>query len=495
MEDKMNFLARIALVAVATTLPGIPAMAATLAVPAQHPTLAAALEKAGNGDEIQLAPGIYLESGLTVPSGVTISGIGTKPQDVMINGNAEGRILLLESAADTVKIRNITFINGRASGQTSYDQSGGAILISNSNVRIENCVFSANVADGHGGAIRFSHSSGEIVSCQFYANSALQGGGGALDMSYDSSPLVRDCIFLANRADWGGALSCRGGSSPRVENSQLLGNTADGLHGFGGGVFADNISLPDLLQTTVADNEARFGGGLASFSNGPINLDYCTVVYNKAGVLEGGMLIVDSSPLITGSILAFNRGRGISVSGAWLPQISCTDIYGNSAGDWASKLVEMEFQDGNVSVDPQFCSIQVTDSNRFNLSSSSPLVDPGSSCGTLGAHPVSCTGDKIMAEVPVASAAIERVMAAPNPFNPQTVISFELAAAQDVRVSIYGVDGRLIRDLGQGMLSPGAHEMVWTGRDRSGRLVSSGIYFVIVQGRQETKRLKVTLLK
>ncbi len=230
MEDKMKFLARIALVAVATTLPGIPAMAATLAVPAQHPTLAAALENAGSGDEIQLAPGTYLESGLAVPAGVTISGIGTKPQDVVINGLAKGRIFLLESTTDTVKIRNITFINGRASGQTSYDQSGGAILISNSNVRIENCVFSANVADSHGGAIRFSHSSGEIVSCQFYANSALQGGGGALDMSYDSSPLIRDSKFLANRADWGGALSCRGGSSPQVENSNLVGNTADGLH-------------------------------------------------------------------------------------------------------------------------------------------------------------------------------------------------------------------------------------------------------------------------
>jgi flagellar hook assembly protein FlgD len=45
------------------------------------------------------------------------------------------------------------------------------------------------------------------------------------------------------------------------------------------------------------------------------------------------------------------------------------------------------------------------------------------------------------------------------------------------------------------MFSVGAHELVWNGRDRSGRHVSSGTYFVMVKGREDTQRLKVTLLK
>ena len=110
----MNLHARIVLMALAMTLPGTLAQAATLAVPSQHSTLAAALEIAVSGDEIQVAPGFYLEFDLVVPSGVTISGTGTTPQDVIINGNAEGRIMLVESAVDTVIIRNITFMNGRA---------------------------------------------------------------------------------------------------------------------------------------------------------------------------------------------------------------------------------------------------------------------------------------------------------------------------------------------------------------------------------------------
>ena len=97
--------------------------------------------------------------------------------------------------------------------------------------------------------------------------------------------------------------------------------------------------------------------------------------------------------------------------------------------------------------------------------------------------------------LPVPSAAIDRVQAAPNPFTPRTTVSFEISRAQDVRVAIYGIDGRLVQVLADENLPAGRHEMAWLGRDRGGRQVSSGTYFVIIKGREETKRLKVTLLK
>jgi predicted outer membrane repeat protein len=497
MEDRMNPRPIIGLIAITvfSLLVGAGAQAATLAVPSQYSSLRAALASAGQGDVIEIAPGNYLESGLVAPNGVTITGTGTMPQDVLINGNGQGRILLLESLSETVTIRNITFMNGHATGLSSYDQSGGALFISNSNAKIVKCVFSANTADSHGGAIRCSNSSPEIISCQFYGNAAPNGGGGAVDLSYNSSPLVVDSTFLGNRAEWGGALSCRGGSSPRVENGDLIGNVAEGNQGFGGGMFADYFSFPDLLRTTVADNEARFGGAMASFHVGPINLDYCTVVNNKGWILEGGIMIKDSSPLITGSIIAFNEGYGVVVSGQPLPRITCTDIFGNSEGDWAIALEKMATIDGNFTVDPQFCSVQSGTDNRFHLESTSPLAQGGSRCGTIGAHPVSCTGDNPVSQIPAVSAGINKVMAAPNPFNPQTTVSFVLGQAQNVRVSIYGVDGRLIHVLGEGMYGVGPHDLVWNGQDRSGRQVSSGIYFVMVEGRQDTQRLKVALLK
>ena len=64
----------------------------------------------------------------------------------------------------------------------------------------------------------------------------------------------------------------------------------------------------------------------------------------------------------------------------------------------------------------------------------------------------------------------------PNPFNPQTVVSFDLAEAGAVRLQVYGIDGRLIRTLADGPLTAGRHERTWNGRDEDGRRVGSGVY-------------------
>ena len=85
----MNLRRTLALLAVAVFYLGTSAQAATRAVPSQYSTLRAALESATSGDVITIAPGTYQESGLDVPSGVTIEGTGAKPQDVMLDGGGQ----------------------------------------------------------------------------------------------------------------------------------------------------------------------------------------------------------------------------------------------------------------------------------------------------------------------------------------------------------------------------------------------------------------------
>jgi hypothetical protein len=64
----------------------------------------------------------------------------------------------------------------------------------------------------------------------------------------------------------------------------------------------------------------------------------------------------------------------------------------------------------------------------------------------------------------------------PNPFNPSTLISFELATRQNAELSIYTVDGRLVTTLLSGLLDAGTHRVMWDGRDTGGRAVASGLY-------------------
>ena len=70
----------------------------------------------------------------------------------------------------------------------------------------------------------------------------------------------------------------------------------------------------------------------------------------------------------------------------------------------------------------------------------------------------------------------------PNPFNPETWIPYQLARPADVKISIYAVDGKLVRtlDLGHqpvGMYKNRSRAAHWDGRNALGESVASGIYF------------------
>ena len=74
----------------------------------------------------------------------------------------------------------------------------------------------------------------------------------------------------------------------------------------------------------------------------------------------------------------------------------------------------------------------------------------------------------------------------PNPFNPETWIPYQLSESADVAVSIYAIDGRLVRrlDLGQmpsGVYRSRARAAYWDGRNAAGEPVASGVYFYTLQ--------------
>ena len=65
----------------------------------------------------------------------------------------------------------------------------------------------------------------------------------------------------------------------------------------------------------------------------------------------------------------------------------------------------------------------------------------------------------------------------PNPFNPQTTISFTLAKQGHVSLNVYDRAGRLVKKLVNDNLAATQHSVIWNGRDDFGRPVSSGVYY------------------
>jgi len=92
--------------------------------------------------------------------------------------------------------------------------------------------------------------------------------------------------------------------------------------------------------------------------------------------------------------------------------------------------------------------------------------------------------------------AVTRLLdARPNPFNPRTVVAFDLAHAADVRLSIYDPRGRRVRSLHQGTLPAGRHEMVWNGQDDHGRALGSGVYLFRLEGAGASRTGRCTLVR
>jgi hypothetical protein len=69
----------------------------------------------------------------------------------------------------------------------------------------------------------------------------------------------------------------------------------------------------------------------------------------------------------------------------------------------------------------------------------------------------------------------------PNPFNPATVITFELPRAEEVELAIFALDGRRVVTLISERRGPGRHEVTWRGRDAAGGQVGSGAYVYRLQ--------------
>jgi flagellar hook assembly protein FlgD len=87
----------------------------------------------------------------------------------------------------------------------------------------------------------------------------------------------------------------------------------------------------------------------------------------------------------------------------------------------------------------------------------------------------------------------------PNPFNPQTTISFYNDQSQHVRIEVYDIRGRRITELTDQQYQVGEHSVEWRGRDSAGRAVPSGEYFFRVEFRVEiggqVETLKAMLLR
>jgi hypothetical protein len=83
----------------------------------------------------------------------------------------------------------------------------------------------------------------------------------------------------------------------------------------------------------------------------------------------------------------------------------------------------------------------------------------------------------------------------PNPFNPTTVIRYEIAAPGHVNLSIFDVNGRLVRTLVDSFQKSDRYKVTWDGKNNLGTKTASGVYFYRLKTGQFTQSRKLVILK
>ena len=211
----------------AITLSTHPALAATIHVPADQPTIQGGIDAAEDGDTVLVAPGTYVENIYILRRSITLQSESGADATV-IDGNASDTVMRFHGIiTEGMIVDGFTLKNGGP-----YD-GGGIHCRDASSPTIRNCKISGNTVLHLGGGIYCRESSSPtITNCtisgniaaQFTEHPTLKGNGGGIFCDWFSNPTITNCTISDNIAvEGGGAIYCAG-SSPEITNCILWGN-------------------------------------------------------------------------------------------------------------------------------------------------------------------------------------------------------------------------------------------------------------------------------
>jgi hypothetical protein len=281
----------------------------------------------------------------------------------------------------------------------------------------------------------------------------------------------------------------------------------------GGGIALFNISGSEIFNNSVVENMTDIGGGIYIQSSPGCTIINCTVAYNQATLVGGGICTYQFSyPEIRNSIVFHNQAAespALMTSTDDSFAVSYSDIEGGWAG--VEVMNELPLFANGAYGDFFLCHIAA------GQSVDSPVIDRGdSSAANYLLDTMTTRTDQVGDEGIVdlgyhyyrhpSSGGITQhrksqipdaiqLSAYPNPFNTSTRIQFTLPIASRVEVIVYDILGQQVTLLADGFYSAGNHWINWSSRNDRMPSMSSGMYFVKLKTPTLAQSLRIIYLK
>ncbi len=444
---------------------------------------------------------IYLIGDVVIPSGVTV----TIRAGTVINFRPDTDVY--ESGLDT----NISEI---------VIQNGGS-LVANGTVQnpiIFQSSFRADSTDPSGEGwrpeIKFKNSEGKDEYRDLYFNPSKDDWGG-IKVEEGGVLTLQNCRIYDAKVGVDVEPSSNTITTIDIAETDFIGNYT--------GIKLDyRNQLLEVILDNVLLHDSMNGLDISSYSSeeNETELVNATITGNYYGISVVSSGISDHGFTVKNTIID-NNSYGIDADYRESPAVAVkySDFYTNSTalyGDLSGWSVPPSSSDhsgnhDNYGYDPKFVD---ADADDFHLQATSPLIDKGDPTlteadssrinlgrygGTAEYTSVSSGGESstkpVVLETEDAPLVFSLSQNAPNPFNPETIISYVLPQSEQVKLVIYNVLGQEIRTLVNALQPAGRYRVVWNSRDDFGRSVSSGIYLYQITAGKFTNTRKMLILK
>lgn len=463
-------------------------------------TITKAHSVAAAGDTIFVRGGTY-----TLTSTITLSKSGTSTNGFFLLAYAGERPLLdFSSMAVSGSNRGIQLSGSRWTIK-GFDIKGAGdngMLISGSFNTVEFCSLFENRDTGlqlGGGA-----SNNRIINCDSYFNvDPLQGNadGFAPKLDVGTGNYFYGCRCWQNSDDgWDGYLRPSNDVTTTLENCWSFSNgyLKDGTESSGNGNGfkmggGDNGNADHLKHNMILKRCLAFDNRVKGFDQnnnlGSMTLQHCTAYrngtnYSISRALDSGKVLIVVNCIALGSY-GLLGSFAIQQTNSWLSPFSASNA-------------DFVAVDTSGVRGPRKADGSLPDIRFMHLAQGSRLVDAGTNIGLpysgiapdLGAFEVETTtsvGERHVVATPGSFTLFQNF---PNPFNPRTVISYQLTAFSRVTLDVFDMLGRRVGTLVQEEQSPGEHSV---GFDASG--LNSGVYVAKLQTGRLTRSIKMLLVQ
>jgi len=444
--------------------------------------------------------------------GVAIAGASVLIEDCIVTDNTGifGAGLSIDDA--TAEVRGTLFAGNQA-------LRGGAIDVAEGSLDVAGCVFDGNRATNDGGAIAsLWQTSLTVADSEFTANASGQFGGAVytnlatvdlarLSFADNGEGSLQDDGVSWSISTIGGGAVYTTDTSGRIEASRFLRNVA----AFGSGIYVAGGGTLEVVNTLIADGP--IGVPFWSNASSPV-VTNCTIAGNQNAIAEI-FTTYNAAPTVNNTILT---GSGVPTAGNGLTtlnhclyvgtpyaavigagNVEATDALLDAQADYAPLPGSPAIDAGSNALVPADITTDLLGNLRFvddpdtpdSGDGQGPLVDMGAI--EFGSWDPAL--DTIAAAALPSSSLLDRVHAAPNPFNPRTEVRFTLARDAEVAVDIVDARGLRVSTLRPGTLAAGTHGLTWDGTDREGRALASGVYLAVVRAADQRERVKLTLVR